>query len=320
MASCGSGLSSKTLTWSSSDGTRMEGTLLLPNAEPESVVILVHGSGNMHRGIRWYERQAENITKVGAAVLYYDKRGTGESGGDWKKADLDQLTDDAVSSISSIRILEGLEDIKVGLLGYSQGGWIIVKATEKADVDFLISVSGSTQTPGEQGKYVTRNAMQRNGFSEEDMELADSLTDMINRVYLTDEGWQETQTKLEKSVPERFEGLGFGLMPRDHWNWKWYAELPLDFDPRPIMEKSNVPMLAFHGSRDHLVDPDFNAAYLGRLKSDGLDVTTHVDPEGGHILKYRKKHMIFWNKTYWKDAYYQTMTDWLRDRDFLADE
>lgn len=302
------------ISWKSTDGTHLVGTLLLPENDVKSLVILIHGSGNISRELRWYEVQAKKFVEMGLAVLYYDKRGTGGSGGDWKTVDMNQLADDALTAIPGIKKIERMKSTNVGLVGYSQGGWIMLKALERSkQIDFLISVSGSTQTPGEQGKYVTRNQMQKNGFSQEKISHADSLNEMINQVYLSDKGWEEAREALDNSDSDLKRYIG--IQPYDSWNWKWYASLPLDYDPRPTLQSLQVPMLALHGTLDPLVDASTCVEYLESLKSRGLNIQNYTDPKGSHILKFKKKHMFFWMRSYWKEEYYQVINNWLNEQE-----
>ena len=60
----------------------LAGTLVLPEgSQPHPAVVLVHGSGPQKRDLstaRWFAAE-------GIAALAYDKRGVGESGGDFRK-------------------------------------------------------------------------------------------------------------------------------------------------------------------------------------------------------------------------------------------
>ena len=55
-------------------------------------VVLIGGSGptDRHNG-GYFDALAEHLLAAGVAVLRYDKRGAGESGGDWASANVDQL-------------------------------------------------------------------------------------------------------------------------------------------------------------------------------------------------------------------------------------
>ena len=71
---------------------RLAGTLTLPPGDgPFPAVVLVAGSGPNTRDEPIFGRQiflvlADHLTRQGIAVLRYDKRGTGESTGNYAKA------------------------------------------------------------------------------------------------------------------------------------------------------------------------------------------------------------------------------------------
>jgi predicted nucleic acid-binding Zn ribbon protein len=63
----------------------LSGTIVLPASEdPHPGVVIVHGSGPLTRRVPRY--MAELFAHRGIAALVYDKRGTGESTGEWRGA------------------------------------------------------------------------------------------------------------------------------------------------------------------------------------------------------------------------------------------
>jgi acetyl esterase/lipase len=85
-------------------------------------VVMLHGSGADTRDVFWRTGDAEVFLRAGLAVFIYDKRGTGESGGDWQAATIEDLAGDA---LAAVRLQRGRANIKadqVGIFGVSQGG------------------------------------------------------------------------------------------------------------------------------------------------------------------------------------------------------
>ena len=69
---------------------RLAGTLISPNrGGRHPAIVLVHGSGPQTRW--WMVPFARFLVRHGIALLGYDKRGTGESTGDWNAASFDAL-------------------------------------------------------------------------------------------------------------------------------------------------------------------------------------------------------------------------------------
>src|SRR3954463_12923967 len=79
----------------SSGDVQLAGTLIRPaRAGKHPTIILVHGSGAENR--EYVLPFARFLVRHGVAVLGYDKRGVGESTGDWKTASYDELAGDVV--------------------------------------------------------------------------------------------------------------------------------------------------------------------------------------------------------------------------------
>lgn len=62
---------------------------------PRPGAVIVHGSGTSGRTQAWAADFARGLAERGFAVLLPDKRGSGESGGDWRTASFADLADDA---------------------------------------------------------------------------------------------------------------------------------------------------------------------------------------------------------------------------------
>ncbi len=68
-------------------------TLVMPEGTPRATIIYVHGSGP---GTRFsFLGWARMLAAQGFAGIAYDKRGTGQSTGDYRTADFDVLATDA---------------------------------------------------------------------------------------------------------------------------------------------------------------------------------------------------------------------------------
>ena len=146
-----------------SEGVPLEGTLYLPlvaSAELMPSVVYVHGSGEEPR-MPWIANpswSAQVWVDRGIAVLAYDKRGVGESGGDccpWSdEAYFPLLARDALAGVAAIGLHREVDAQRIGLYGFSQGGWIVPHAAARSDaVAFVLIGSGPAVTLGEESYY-----------------------------------------------------------------------------------------------------------------------------------------------------------------------
>ena len=57
------------------------------------------------------------------AVIFVNKRGMGQSEGNWMKNDFPGRAEDVLAVVDFIREHQGINPAQVGLIGHSQGGW-----------------------------------------------------------------------------------------------------------------------------------------------------------------------------------------------------
>lgn len=143
----------------SNAGITLSGTALLPE-HPVVGVVLVHGSGQEKRMMNF----ATLLAGHGIAVLTYDKRGVGQSEGVYvgpevgtnnlDAANLQTLAGDANAAVAALSTQVAATALPIGLVGFSQAGWIIPIATEHNHaVSFMVLFSGPLLTTREQLRF-----------------------------------------------------------------------------------------------------------------------------------------------------------------------
>ncbi|SED25089.1 alpha/beta hydrolase family protein [Pseudomonas costantinii] len=142
-----------------SAGTTLAGTVFLPE-HPEVGVVLVHGSGQEKRMSGF----AALLARQGIAVLTYDKRGVGQSGGVYAgpevgtnnldASNLTALAGDANAAFAALSKELAASQVPIGLVGFSQAGWIIpIAAQHNRRADFMVLFSGPVLTTLEQLRF-----------------------------------------------------------------------------------------------------------------------------------------------------------------------
>lgn len=152
----------------SNDTLPLAGLLLLPqSANPLPAAIIAQGSGPSDRSNQWARAIAEVIAGQGFAVLLTDKRGSGESGGDWRTAGFAELADDILAAYDYLRQRNDIDTNRIGLVGLSQGGWVApVAAARQPKVAFVINISGATTSFAEQSFTEMANTVRQTGLGD----------------------------------------------------------------------------------------------------------------------------------------------------------
>ncbi len=121
-----------------------------PGSGPFPAVVFGHGSGR--KTIQSYERFARRMVGNGVAMVRYDKRGVGKSGGVHVASNsghvnefLPLLADDMAAAATFLAQHPKIDITRLGLMGESQAGWVIpTAAVLEPEVDFVLVLSGPT--------------------------------------------------------------------------------------------------------------------------------------------------------------------------------
>lgn len=127
-------------------GITLSGTLAQPDSGvPRALLFLASGSGAQNRdeevmGKKPFKVLSDSLVAAGYGVLRVDDRGVGESTGEFENATVNDFTDDAIACVEFLRT--EFPNVKVGILGHSQGGQIAVKAASQGKTDFIVTLAG----------------------------------------------------------------------------------------------------------------------------------------------------------------------------------
>ncbi len=228
-----------------SQGVRLSGTIYTPKIS-HAAVVLVHGSGQEPR----MQEFAALLAASGCAVLSYDKRGVGASEGVYAgpevgtnnidPANLHLLAQDARAGLNLLS--KKLPSLPIGLLGFSQAGWIIpLAAIDNPLVQFMVLFSGPTVTTLEQLRFQFYTAG-RTDFWEHHSEA-------------------DAREHLQKD-PDRFP-----FAPTD---------------PKESLATLTIPGLWLFGEKDIQIPSNLCIEQLQTLKAQGKPYDYALFPELGH--------------------------------------
>ena len=293
---------------------QLAGTLIAPSAGGRCpAVVLVHGSGAENRAymLPW----ARFLVRRGIAVFGYDKRGVGESTGDWNAATYEDLAGDAVAAVEYLKTRRDIDAAQVGLLGISQAGWIMpLAAVRSTGVAFLISISGAGVPPAETTIDQARNELTMTGMP------AATVADIVALIRLqydfarTGTGWEAYASAREKLVA-RMGAPPETAFPSTPGHPQWQViKRTYFYDPGPTLRQLTVPTLAMWGELDNNITADRNKpVWDTALKAAGnRDYTLVVIPKANHAMLEAKvgSNAEAASLQRFAPGYFTTIEDW----------
>lgn len=269
----------------SNGNVQLAGTLIVPaRGASHPAVVLVHGSGPATR--EQILPFARFLIRHGMAVLAYDKRGVGGSGGDWNTASFEELAGDVLAAFNYLKTRSDIDGTQVGLLGVSQAGWIMPLAAIRArDLAFLISVAGAGVPVAETTIDQAQNEMTALGMKPQTIARIAQVMELQYHYASTGEKWEEYARARESLAaqlgqpPDTFPGTP------DHPAWQ-YIRLVYFYDPAPALRQLRAPTLALFGELDNNILAGKNrAAWNGALEAAGnRDYTLVTLRKANHMM------------------------------------
>lgn len=280
-----------------SHGDSLAATLYLPNGSaPFPAAVIVHGSGSSDRSNPWTAAYVDALVQRGIAVLYPDKRGSGASQGDWRKADFEVLADDALAAFNRLLDVPDVDSDRAGLIGFSQGGDVApLAATRSPKVRFVIDVSGSVVPLLEQIGDEIRQAGLAEGMNDPQLESLQSIHQLGSRYALTGEGWAAYSEALRVAEAGALKNSAvLGEFPDIADSPAWgFLRVVGNFDPMPYWKEVKVPVLFLFGGKDRNVDVRKSMAMIDReLSETDASHTILLFGNNGHAV-FRHDAMDF---------------------------
>jgi len=294
---------------------QLTGTLVAPSGGGRHpAIVLVHGSGAENRAymLPW----ARFLIRHNIAVLGYDKRGVGESSGDWNTATYADLAGDAVAAVEYLKTRRDIDAAQIGLLGISQAGWIMpIAAVRSKDVAFLISISGAGVTPAETTIDQARNEMTMTGMPAATVADIVALTRLKYDFARTGSGW-DAYAAARAMLVARMGAPPETAFPSTPEHPQWQAMTRTYFyDPVPTLRQLRIPTLAMWGELDNNILADKNKpAWDAALTAAGnRDYTLVVIPMANHAMLEAKvgSNAEFKSLQRFAPSYFTTIEDWL---------
>lgn len=249
--------------FNSETNVKLSGTLTAPyDYKCDKIVILVSGSGLQNRdeeilGHKPFLVLSDYLTRNGIAVIRYDDRGFAKSTGDAINATTYDLSLDAESVVKYIRNDSRLKDMKIGIIGHSEGGMIAPMVAERnSDVDFIVMLAGPAVEISQLMARQNYDVLKSSGISED---VAKQYTKLATNEYkiLKDKKLSIDDKKpkvlavmkeMEELVPSGSDDEALQTNVEIMFSpWMYYF---INFNPQDYLCKVKVPLLALNGDKD----------------------------------------------------------------------
>ncbi len=258
-------------------GFNLAATITRPSGVASApAVILIGGSGPTDRdetvaGIPIFGHVARDLVAAGFAVVRYDKRGVGQSGGRAESATIADFAEDARQVLLWLERQKGIDKERIALVGHSEGGLVamLTAGRERGKVSALALLG----TPSTSGKEVVLE-QQKNLLAKMPIDDAQriekiQLQEKINNAVIKGTGWDDIPVSARRVA-----------------DTPWFFSF-LTFNPEKAMNETRQPVLIVQGELDSQVAPH-HADKLAAMARERNGAKTAVEvvklPGINHLL------------------------------------
>lgn len=238
---------------------KLVGSILTPKGKGSfPAVVIIHGSGGKinnrnHKGVTPFVKA---LVKRGIAVLYPDKRGQGKSEGSWHNASFVDLAEDAIAGVEVLHGTQKIDQKKIGIIGFSQGGIIApIAASRSEKIAFVTNIAGSTVPMLEALIDEVEIASELNGLSLEQKKMVTEINRKGIQYAITGKGLNDYLIALNNAKKTELKNSPvvkeFPSEPNP--SLIQFIRLIKDVDPIDYWKKVKVPALFIYGGRDRLI-------------------------------------------------------------------
>jgi pimeloyl-ACP methyl ester carboxylesterase len=289
------------------------------------LVVFVHGSERTSPRTSYYPYI---FVSQGLSVFAYDKRGTGESEGEYTQ-NFELLADDAASALKEARRLAAGRFTRSGFFGGSQGAWVAPLAATQVATDFVAVGFGLISSPEEEDRDQVIREMRDLGYGEAEIAEATQLADAASRIAASHfaSGFDQFQALKARYSGRpwyrRINGEYTGAMIRESDSDLRRVGQPLfdnveliwNYDAQATMARLKAPLLWVIAENDREAPPELTLERLTSLRKGGADIIVYSFPDTDHGI-YEFVQSAEGNRTVTRisDGYFRLVSDWIKGK------
>lgn len=284
-----------------SGDAELVGTLTSPTNETKAAVLLIGGSGPLDRNgkigtLRPYALLAHHLARCGIATLRYDKRGVGESTGDYKQATVQDFAADAHVALQTLR--EHYQQTPCGVIGHSEGAIdaaMLAAGGDATNVNFLLLLAapgldgesfciGQASSIGKSLGLSTTDLASLGVYLKSVYAIADSSTNGNDARRLIVECYQRFGASLDATNRLR-AFMNFSDQQADVYTSPWTKSF-LKVSPQTLLKNIHCPTLVLQGDKDVQVPlENFNRIQALVKEQSATNFTLELLPSHNHLLQ-----------------------------------
>jgi uncharacterized protein len=285
-------------------------------------VVLVSGSGADSWRPRvpgapcdnaWLAVVSDALTRNGIVTLRLDDRGVGRSGGSYENSSFEDLKEDLVAAIKSLKGLSFVDESSIGILGISQGASIsVMAAADSAEVAFVVLLSSTGVPHGDVYLEAARRLRKDLNLPPKEAEAFARLDRALVGFATTDVDESVAFNAIRKSTAED------GIYSDGNQLWEVVRRqlLPISrsdmrFDPRPVLRKLKQPVLVINGEEDLIVPYDQNLPVIRRCLLAAGNPKSKVIGLVGHDHALRRRAGARNNRDEVEPEVIRSVIDWI---------
>jgi pimeloyl-ACP methyl ester carboxylesterase len=306
-------------------GSRLAGRLIEPATRTPRLplVVMVHGS---ERSSATGSPYAYALAAQGIRVFAYDKRGTGESEGEYTQ-NFELLAEDAAAALAHARAMAKGRFARAGYFGGSQGGWVAPLAATRSKADFVAIGFGLVVSPIEEDREQMISEARAAGLDAQAIEQINRLSRTTGRLLTShfSDGFEELDA-LRRELAHApwvatIEGEHSGAMLRttdadlrrlgrarfDNLELIW------DYDAEAVLERLDTPLLWVLAGADREAPIENTRSALASLADAGKPVDVYLFPDTDHgMFEFRTLPDGSRKPTRITDGYLRLLGDWIK--------
>jgi pimeloyl-ACP methyl ester carboxylesterase len=237
-------------------------------------VIVVGGSTMGDRdgviaGVPVLGQIAADLVAAGFAVVRYDRRGVGQSGGRSETTTINDYAEDVRAIITWLEKRRDIDKKRIGLVGHGEGAWIAMTAAARDDRVAALALAAAGSSAGNELVLERQQrVLERLKTADSEKQAKIDLQRKINAATLSGSGWEGVPPEMRRAAET-----------------PWFQSY-LAFDPARVMKDVRQPVLIVQGALDTEVAPHHaeKLAALARARKRKTAVDVAALPGLNHLF------------------------------------